>query len=63
MREERLKLEAKYAEMIKDGNNGREALEAKIQFDRFFQEKDESIRFRSNIEEVEGGEKISAYFF
>ena len=63
MREERLKLEAKYAEMIKDGNNGGEALEAKIQLERFFQEKDESIRFRSNVDEVEGGEKISAFFF
>ena len=62
-REEKQRLERKYAEAIKNGNNGPEALDAKIQLERYFQEEDEAIRFRSQIDEVEGGEKISAYFF
>ena len=62
-REEKNRLEKKYADAIKDGDNGPEALEAKMQLEKFFQEEDDSIRFRSQIDEVEGGEKISAYFF
>ena len=34
-----------------------------MQLEKYFQEEDDVIRFRSQINEVEGGEKISSYFF
>ena len=60
---ERAKLEQRYAEAISNGNNGEEMSEAKMLLEKHFQEEDDVIRFRSQIDEVEGGEKISSYFF
>ena len=62
-REEKCKLEEKYAKAIEAGNNGSDAEEARAQLEKYFQEEDESIRFRAQVDEVECGEKISAYFY
>ena len=63
-REVRIKLEKRYAEAIMKGNNHeQEVLEARLQLEKYFQDEDDSIRFRAKIEDVEHGEKLSSYFF
>jgi hypothetical protein len=60
-REDRAKLEAEYAYLLKSGNP--DIIEVKAKLQKHYQNEDDIIIFRAAVEEAEGDEKISPFFF
>jgi exonuclease III len=58
---ERTKLEKLYAVQLT--NSSPDAQDTALRLRKYYEEDDESLRFRAHVEEAEAGEKVTPYFF
>jgi hypothetical protein len=60
-RAERQRLEGLYATQLREANE--EAVDSAARLEKYYEEEDAAIRFRSKVESAESNEKISPFFF